>query len=295
MDKFIGMEKKILSGLLLCFISITSIAQVEKYKIIDDGGSGPYQAIAARESSLPDFVIYRPENLREAGNQVGKLPVLVWANGGCMDSSINHEKLLSEIASYGYIVVAIGTLQMTEEERPHNSTEDDKLLQALDWITKQGQLKTGDYYNHVDLDKIAAGGQSCGGAQVMRIAGDDRVKTYMMFNSGMGDMIMAGASASSLKKLNGKVIYIVGGESDVATNNALLDYERINTVPVAFADLVEGGHGGTFHKEYGGSFASLAKDWLDWQFKNKDMSAVFLEKDLAPYPGWTMKSKNFNN
>lgn len=293
--KSLKMKKKALSGLLFLLISTTCFAQVQKFKIIDDGGSGPYKAIAATESSFPNFVIYRPKQLELAVKEENKLPILVWANGGCMDSSINHERLLSEIASYGYIVIGIGKLQMTVEERHHKSTQDEELLKAINWITQQAQLKTGDYYRRVDVDKIAAGGQSCGGAQVMRIAGDNRIKTYLMFNSGMGDMIMAGASANSLKNLNGKVIYLVGGESDVATENALLDYDRILKVPVAFANLLEGGHGGTFNEEYGGSFAAMAKDWLDWQFKNKDMSEVFLENDLSRYPGWSMKSKYFNN
>jgi hypothetical protein len=35
------------------------------------------------------------------------------------------------------------------------------------------------------------------------MASDPRVKTYMMFNSGMGGMQMAGASKKSLKQLHG--------------------------------------------------------------------------------------------
>ena len=115
----------------------------------------------------------------------------------------------------------------------------------------------------------------------------------MMFNSGMGNMRMAGASAESLAMLKGKIIYIVGGESDIATANALLDYERIEHVPVAFANLLDGGHMGTFKEKFGGSYAKMALDWLDWLFKNKDNSSLFLENELADYPGWTMKSKNF--
>ena len=164
---------------------------------------------------------------------------------------------------------------------------------AIAWITTRAREKGTDYYKNVDLDKIAAGGQSCGGAQTMRIAGDDRVKTYLMLNAGMGDMTMAGASAGSLDSLNGQVVYIVGGDSDIATKNALMDYERISEVPVAFANMLDGGHMGTYAEEYGGAFAKMALDWLNWQLKGEDRSAVFLEGDLSDYPGWTVKSKNF--
>ena len=276
-------------------LSIVSFGQVIKTKAVDSGGSGPYKAIAATEKSLPDFVVYRPENIKAAVKEEGKLPILVWANGGCMNSSIHHEKLLTEVASHGYIIVAIGTLQMTVEERIHEHTPDDELLKALDWISDQAKTKGTDYFKNVDLTKIAAGGQSCGGAQVLRVADDSRIKTYMIFNAGMGDMTMAGASTKSLKNLHGDIIYIIGGESDVAYANAIIDYERIDHVPVVFVNHETAGHGGTFAEEYGGSFAKMAMDWLDWQFKGEDNSALFLEKDLSNYPGWTIKNKNFKN
>ncbi|MFD2999964.1 hypothetical protein ACFS7Z_06305 [Pontibacter toksunensis] len=287
------MKKNLFVMLVLCFITIGSFAQINKAKIIDNGGSGFYKAVAVSEKSLPDFVVYRPENIRKAVKKEGKLPVIVFANGGCANSSINHERVLSEIASQGYVVIAIGALQMTLDERKHESTDAKMLLKAIDWITAQADNKKGDYYKNVNLDKIAAGGQSCGGAQILAVAGDSRIKNFMMFNSGMGDMTMAGASSKSLEMLDAKIIYIVGGQSDIATNNALLDYERINHVPVAFANLVEGGHMGTFGEEYGGSFAKMATDWLNWLFKGKDSSSVFLKSELSKYPGWTMKSKNF--
>jgi len=281
----------ILFVLFLC--TQLGFAQITKEKIIDKGGSGPYNAIAVSEKTLPDFVVYRPKNLKHVVNKEGKLPVVVWANGGCMNSSIHVERFLTEVASHGYVIVAIGELQMTLEERVHQHTPDTLLLKAIEWTAKQAKLKGGDYYKMVDLKKIAAAGHSCGGAQVMRIAGDKQITTYMMFNSGMGDMTMAGASKESLKNLHGPVIYLVGGVSDIACNNALLDYERITHVPVAFANLIEGGHGGTFAQEFGGSFAQMTLNWLDWQFKGKDNSALFLQNDLTKYIGWEMKTKNF--
>lgn len=288
------MIKTGLLGIMLAFCAL-SFGQITKSKIVDNGGSGPFKAIAATEKSIPDFVVYRPENIEKAVNEEGKLPILVWANGGCMNSSIHHEKLLTEVASHGYIIVAIGTLQMTVEERIHEHTPDDELLKALNWISDQAKTKGSDYYKNVDLSKIAAGGQSCGGAQTLRVADDSRIKTYMIFNAGMGDMTMAGASTKSLENLHGKIIYIIGGESDIAYANAIIDYDRIDHVPVVFANHKTAGHGGTFAEEHGGSFAKMALDWLDWQFKGKDNAAIFLENDLSKYPGWTMKNKNSKN
>lgn len=288
------MRKDYLTILLLVFTLKIGYAQVTKTKVIDNGGSGNYTSIAVTEKSLPDFVVYRPENIQKVAMQQGKLPILVWANGGCMNSSIHQERLLSELASHGYIIVAIGALQMTIEEREHEPTPEDELLKALDWIAKQARKKGSDYYNNVDLDKIAAGGHSCGGAQTLRIAYDQRIKTYLILNAGMGNMTMAGASSESLQTLHAPIIYMIGGKSDIAYENAILDYNRINHVPVAFANHTTAGHGATFSEQYGGSFAQMTIDWLDWQFKNKDNSDIFLNNDLSNYLGWSIKAKGFN-
>lgn len=280
--------------LLMAVTPILSYAEIVKSKTIDDGSSGPFKAAAATESTLPDYVVYRPVDINAAFQKEGKLPVLVFANGGCSDTSISHERLLSEIASHGYVVIAIGALQMTPGERRGRQTEATLLIDAIDWVQAQYADKSSDYYQKVDLNKIAAGGQSCGDAQILAAASDPRIKTWMMFNSGMGEMSMAGASQESLKTLHGPIVYIVGGSSDVATANARMDYETISHVPVAFANLENGGHMGTFGEKYGGSFSRMALAWLDWQFKGQeDPAAVFLKNDLETFPGWTMKAKNF--
>lgn len=288
------MIKIFLTCLLLCVIAIDSIAQVEDSKRIDNGGSGDYKAIAAIEASLSDYVVYRPQNLNTATESEGPLPVVVFANGGCSDTSITHERVLSEIASYGYIVIAIGAMQRSLDDREIQSTDASMLTDAIDWIADQNADEESDYYGRADLDNVALSGQSCGGAQVLAVASDPRVEAYLMFNSGIGDMSMAGGTRESLEDLHGPIVYIVGGPSDVATANAEMDYERIDHVSVAFANLLKGGHMGTFEEENGGSFSRISLHWLDWQLKGRDVSAdIFLESDLSGFEGWTMKAKNF--
>ena len=288
------MKKIIILILLFLCIAASTFAQIVQSKIIDNGGSGHYKSIAVTEESLKDFVVYRPLDIHKTVKEEGKLPVIIWANGGCMDSSIHHERLLTEVASHGYLIIAIGKLQMTVEERVHKSTPDNEMLKAMDWAVEQSKIKGNDYFNILDLNKIAVAGMSCGGAQTLSIADDQRIKTYMIFNAGMGDMTMAGASKESLRSLHASIIYMVGGETDIAYSNAVLDFKRINHVPAVFASHESAGHGGTFAEEFGGSFARMAIDWLDWQFKDKtENSSIFLKSELTAYPKWSMKSKNF--
>ncbi len=278
----------------------------EQMKVPDFGGSGPHKAIAVREKSLSDFVVYRPMNM-DAAMRVGrlgmfqtgevkteKLPVLVFCNGGCMDTSIGYENMLTDIASYGYVVVAIGELQMLAQHEKDQHTPSSMVQQALDWICQQADDPASPYYNKIDQEKIAAAGHSCGGAQVLANADDRRLKTYLILNAGMGKMTMADASAKSLKNLHGPILYLVGGTEDVAWKNAQMDYKAIKKVPVVLADNTKSGHGGTYEQPNGGANARMVRAWLDWQLKGKQESrALFLEGNLAGYDQWTIVNKNF--
>lgn len=278
----------------------------EQMKVPDLGGSGPHKAIAVRERSLPDFVVYRPVNLdaamtvgRRGMFQMGevkkeKLPVLVFCNGGCMDTSIGYENMLTDIASYGYVVVAVGELQMLAQHEKDQHTPSSVVKQALDWVSQQASNPSSPYYGKIDEEKIAAAGHSCGGAQVLANAADKRLKTYLILNAGMGKMTMADASAKSLANLHGPVLYLVGGTRDVAWQNAQLDYKAIKKVPVVLADNTKSGHGGTYEQPNGGANSRMVRAWLDWQLKGaKGSETIFIGGDLKDYPDWTITHKNF--
>jgi acetyl esterase/lipase len=260
----------------------------EQMKVVEYGGTGRQKAIAVREKSLPDFVVYRPLRIR------GKLPVLVFCNGGCMDTSIGYENMLSDIASHGYMVVAIGEMQMFAQHDKDQHTPSTMVKKALDWISQQAADPAAPYYNKIDVDKIAAAGHSCGGAQVLANAADARLKTYIILNAGMGKMTMADASPKSLKNLHAPILYLVGGTTDVAWKNAQMDYDAIKKNPVVLADNTQSGHGGTYEQPNGGANSRMVRAWLDWQLKDKqDNKKIFLEDDLTDYDNFTIKHKNF--
>lgn len=292
--------KKLYIVFLLVSIAFSAYSETNKnqnslQKIVDNGGSGLYKSIAVSEKSLPNFVVYRPNNLYWASTREKKLPVLIWGNGGCMDTSVGYERLLIEIASQGYIVIAIGELQMKYGDRRELHTPSEMMVEALNWISEQTRDRNSIYFDCVDTLKIAAAGHSCGGAQVLYNSKESRLKTFLILNAGMGDMEMAGASRKSLENLQKPVLYLTGGEGDVAYKNAQLDYERILNAPVALGDLSTAGHGGTYKEERGGDFGRMILAWLDWQLKEKvEQKNIFLESDLKVFPAWTMKQKNFD-
>ena len=67
-------------------------------------GSGPYPATREEPASLPTHTVYRPADLANTP----KLPVVLWANGGCRNTSVEFTRFLGELASHGYLVIAVG-------------------------------------------------------------------------------------------------------------------------------------------------------------------------------------------
>ena len=284
----------ILMQALLAVCMLCTKAQTVRTRVIDEGGTGTFKAIAARETAMPDFVVYRPKDLLHAHARCGALPLLLFGNGGCSDTSAGYERMLTEVASHGYIVVAIGEMRDSLNERAIGQTESSELMRGLEQMLQLNRTKGSEYYHFIDTTKIAAAGHSCGGAQVLCNAADPRLKTYLILNAGMGDMEMAGASRASLPRLHAPILYIVGGPSDVAYENAQKDYARISHVPVCLASHPASGHGGTYGAQYGGDYGRMVLDWLDWHLKGKqEKGKIFLEEKPAGYDGWELKAKNF--
>jgi hypothetical protein len=97
-----------------------------------------------------------------------------------------------------------------------------------------------------------------------------------------------------LEKLHSPVIYILGGESDIAYNKGMDDFRRINHVPV-FAANLNVGHGGTYGRPHGGDFAKVATAWFQWQLKEDKETAKMFEGEpcgVAQMPGWKVEKKN---
>lgn len=99
------MNKKLFCSILAAAAAIISgYAQTCRSMVIEDGGTGPYKSVIVSDETLPAFTIYRPQDLNEGGS----FPVILYGNGACMNSSIEIRYFLNELASHGYIAVAIG-------------------------------------------------------------------------------------------------------------------------------------------------------------------------------------------
>ena len=72
-------------------------------------GTGPFPAILEQDPSLMSHTVYRPQDLSKL--QGRKLPIIAWGNGACVNNGLAHRNFLMEIASHGFLAIAIGPPQ----------------------------------------------------------------------------------------------------------------------------------------------------------------------------------------
>jgi hypothetical protein len=275
------------------------IAQGVTSRIIEEGGTGTYPALMMSVASLPTHTVFRPKDMSVFG-QKNKLPLITWGNGACYDSPFEHVNFLNEVASHGFLVIAIGTMPKETGEQVKEQSTSSKLLEAIDWAIAQNNDKKSAYYNKIDLTKIAVSGMSCGGLQTLEVAADERITTLVVCNSGIfrdpkgGMPGLPKLSKDQLKKIHTPTLYLLGGPSDIAYENGMDDYRQITHVPVFVANM-DVGHGGTYAQPHGGEFARVATHWYKWQLKgDKEAGKLFTGNPpgLSQSPGWTVDKKN---
>tara|TARA_R110002020_G_scaffold267391_5_gene482532 strand:- start:217 stop:1155 length:939 start_codon:yes stop_codon:yes gene_type:complete len=275
----------------------TVLAQEAKSRVIEDGGTGEYSAIMESAPSIPTHTVFRPQDLSPFGTDE-KLPIIAWGNGACANSPWEHVNFLSEVASHGFLVVAIGPMP-AEGEKSRDKSLSSQLIDAIDWAITENEDKNSPYFGKIDVSKIAVSGMSCGGLQTLEAAPDPRVTTVVVCNSGIlgtpvqGMPGMPPLDKEHLKKLHSPTLYLLGGESDIAYNNGMDDFARIDHVPV-FVGNMDVGHGGTYAQEHGGEFARVTTAWYLWTLKD-DLEAgkLFLgdPSGLSKSPEWTVQKK----
>ena len=284
----------------------------ERNRLPDTPGDGPYPAVIEEYPGLPDHVVYRPAELSQFFG--GKLPVVAWGNGGCADDGSAHRFHLAQIASYGYLVIAPGPRRSgpaathgpaerraaPEGQLPPPATTAQDVIAGIDWALAEDADPASPFYGRIATDKLAVAGHSCGGLQAIELAADPRIDTVLIHNSGIynsqaSPIQSMTESKDMLRNFHQSVLYVMGGPTDIAYENGVDDYERVDHVPIMLADLPVG-HGGTFGEPMGGAVAHVAVDWLEWQLRGDEVAArTFTGPNCRLCTGtqWTLRRKGW--
>lgn len=246
------------------------------------GGTGPYDAEYTTTWRLRDHTIYRPTDLPDDES----LPIVVWGNGACRADGTWFENILTEFASHGFLVIANG--------RPGGigSTDPEMLTEAIDWAVDENTRLFSEYRGHIDTDRIAVMGQSCGGLETYEVADDPRITTTVLWNSGL----LTDRDDDLLDDLHAPVAYFTGGPSDIAHPNALDDYGKLPPGLPAFIGHLDVGHYGTFAEPNGGEYGRVGTAWLRWHLKDDTAArAEFLGDDCGLCDtDWDIDHKNWS-
>jgi hypothetical protein len=279
-------------------------------------GSGPFKAVMAEEPSLPAHTLYYPADLARAG----KLPVVAWGNGACINAGNRFRDFLTDISSHGYLVIANGPIAAVDLEvgpqenpavrkpgeapppppqpriagggnpRAPGTTSAQQLTEAIDWAAKENERQGSRFFHRLVPSMVAVMGQSCGGVQALDAAGDPRITTVMIWSSGVGMIPGNPPDADKvLASVHTPIAYIYGdADHDVAHPASLMNVEKLK-VPAFGAWQTGMTHLGTYGQANGGYFAKIAEAWLGWRLKGEKAEAkMFVGKDctLCRDPSW---------
>jgi dienelactone hydrolase len=209
-------------------------------------------------AGYPGHNVYRPADLAAVRTP---MPVIVWGNGGCAVGDPTWTALFDRWAGAGYFVITIHkpeeyaamAARMAAAQRPgatpgaapatpavptapppgrgamnkpggaaYATAEDQR--KSIDWATQAN--KSGPYAGKLDLTKVVAAGNSCGGISSLTLASTEpRVKSvFVLSGSSVGPMAKAEDVAPTMSKVRAPVIWVVGGPEDIAGAAADLDY-----------------------------------------------------------------------
>lgn len=265
-------------------------------------GTGPYRVVRLNEPDLPEYTIYRPADLKRSV----RLPVIAFANGACRNVSTEYAGFLSELASHGYLVIAVGrddnpfdlgpnSPKTAPDGRPLQVMDVKALTDAVDWAIARNADGASAYHGRLRTDRIAYMGHSCGGMQALTASADPRATTTVVLNSGYYRTPPARPPGPlpvyrRWSELHAPTAIFTGGPQDVAYRIAKESYEdgTAANLPMFLASLPNLAHSGAYvgpDREW----SRVVLTWLDWQLKGDRKARAQFVGDrcgLCTNPSW---------
>ncbi|KAF2825881.1 hypothetical protein CC86DRAFT_250923, partial [Ophiobolus disseminans] len=211
------------------------------------------------DATLANHTIYQPKDPFKVGT---KIPVIAWGNGGCMQNGTLFSPALEQIASFGTMIIAVGTIQgipSTGNGSGPMGSWPERQRAAIDWVVANAGKGN---YTHVDATRIAVWGSSCGGIESYANANDTRVNSVGIFNSGL----MAETDRTNIvEKITKPIFYFIGGSTDIAYAYAERDYAALPAGTPSWKGNDDQGHlGGFANFPNAGYFGVAGVKYMQW-------------------------------
>ncbi|MEO8306900.1 MAG: alpha/beta hydrolase [Pseudomonadota bacterium] len=256
------------------------VERVRRWRIDLPQGTGPYRVVRLVESDFPEHTVYRPADMSRAG----KLPVIAFGNGACRNTSSEYAGFLSELASHGYLIVAVGRDDLPFDPSPNapktsptgrlmQVIDEKALIGAVDWALARNADSSSVYHRRLRVNRIAYMGHSCGGMQALTASADPRTTTTVVLNSGYYRTPPANPpgplpARRRWSELHAPTAIFTGGPRDVAYRIATSSYEDgvAANLPMFLASYPLVQHSGAYvapDREW----TRVVLAWLDWQLK----------------------------
>jgi hypothetical protein len=219
----------------------------------------------------------------------------VWANGGCYRADSPWNPLHRRWAKAGFVVLALSApggnaniaaaLQSTD--KGHHGA-------LIDWVYKQNE--SGPYAGKLDLERIVASGNSCGGESALGLtAEDDRVAAIFVLS---GSSSLGSSNQQVMNNIKVPLGFVEGGPEDMTREIATIDYNALGDgIPGMFVTRFAGEHMEvSTNKAILAEAVEIALNWMDLALYGTQaaydqlMADVPCEKCTPDH--WTVESKN---
>jgi dienelactone hydrolase len=268
--------------------------------VASPASSGDPAVTKESAANLPGYNVYRPTKL---GRRT--MPVIAWANGGCARSDVTWTSLYERWVKEGYFVITItqppGAPPLTAATAmaPGSRLTVDDQAAAISWAIKENDTRGSPYYRHLDTHRIVAAGNSCGGITSLTLASrqSNLKSVFVLSGSSVGPGQKVEASQAIMNKVSVPVMFVVGGEEDIARVPANMDYDQLPTGVPAMVVMRSSGE----HRVVSTDPAILhdageiSVNWLKATLYNDKAALKALKTNICAGCDpkiWTAKSKN---
>jgi dienelactone hydrolase len=253
-------------------------------------------------ANLPGYNVYRPAKMKHRA-----MPVIAWGNGGCVRSDASWTNLYERWVREGYFVITItqppgaAPLTMANAMAPGARYTADDQAAAINWAVKENATRGSPYYHRLDPRRIVAAGNSCGGITSLTLASRqiNLKSVFVLSGSSIGPGQKVEASQAIMSKVTVPVMFIVGGEEDIARVPANMDYDQLPAGGAAMVVMRSSGDHRTVSTDAAiqRDAGEISVNWFKATLYNDRAARKTLATTLCAgcdLKIWTVKSKNMH-